>query len=48
MPLVSRRILFAGSAGLLAAPAVAQRAVDFSGRTIEWVIPFSEGGGSDV
>ncbi len=26
----------------------AQEAVDFSGETIEWVIPFSEGGGSDV
>jgi tripartite-type tricarboxylate transporter receptor subunit TctC len=37
----------AGAAGL-ARPAIAQRAVDFSGRTIEWVIPFSEGGGSDV
>jgi len=24
------------------------RAVDFSGRTIEWVISFAEGGGSDV
>jgi tripartite-type tricarboxylate transporter receptor subunit TctC len=31
-----------------AAPAYAQRGVDFSGRTIEWVIPFAEGGGSDV
>jgi tripartite-type tricarboxylate transporter receptor subunit TctC len=48
MSIVSRRTLFAGSAGLLAAPAVAQRAVDFAGRTIEWVIPFAEGGGSDV
>lgn len=45
---IDRRTLFAGTAGLLAGPALAQRAVDFAGRTIEWVIPFAEGGGSDV
>jgi tripartite-type tricarboxylate transporter receptor subunit TctC len=28
--------------------AMAQSAVDFSGETIEWVVPFSEGGGTDV
>lgn len=45
---LDRRALLTGAAGLLAAPAHAQRATDFSGRTIEWVIPFAEGGGSDV
>lgn len=30
-----------------AAPATAQE-VDFSGQTVEWWVPFSEGGGSDV
>ena len=45
---LDRRALLTGAAGLLAAPAYAQRGVDFSGRTIEWVIPFAEGGGSDV
>lgn len=41
--------LLAGTAacGLLA-PAVARAAVDFSGRTIEWIVPFSQGGGTDV
>ena len=29
---------------LMSAPALAE--VDFSGKTIEWVIPFSESGGS--
>src|SRR5690554_2288750 len=37
----------AAAAISLAAPAAAQD-VDFSGRTVEWWIPFSEGGGSDV
>ena len=47
-----RREFLAGAAGALAVAmlpgtsALAQ--VDFSGQTIEWVIPFSEGGGSDV
>ncbi len=45
---IRRRSLLAGAATLVAAPAIAQRAVDFTGKTIEWVIPFSEGGGSDV
>ncbi len=38
--------VIAGSAALaLAGPAAAE--ADFSGKTIEWIIPFSEGGGSD-
>ena len=37
--------LAAGAAMVLAAPAWAQ--VSFEGETIEWIIPFSEGGGSD-
>lgn len=51
---ITRRTLMAGGAALASAPVVAQaqtRAdsrVDFSGRTLEWVIPFAEGGGSDV
>jgi tripartite-type tricarboxylate transporter receptor subunit TctC len=52
MTIVTRRGLLAASAGaggLLAAGAPkAQTGVDFAGRTLEWVIPFSEGGGSDV
>jgi tripartite-type tricarboxylate transporter receptor subunit TctC len=48
MRAIDRRTMLAGAAGLVAAPAIAQRAVDFAGRTIEWVIPFAEGGGSDV
>ena len=41
----SRRTLMGFmAAASLAAPAVAE--VDFSGKTIEWVIPFSENGGS--
>ncbi len=39
--------LAAGAMALgLAGPAAAE--VDFSGQTIEWIIPFSTGGGSDV
>jgi len=39
--------LAAGAMALgLAGPAAAE--VDFSGQTIEWIIPFSAGGGSDV
>ncbi len=38
--------LAAGVAALaLAGPAAAE--VDFSGKTVQWIIPFSEGGGSD-
>jgi len=37
--------LAAGAAMVLSAPAFAQ--VSFEGETIEWIIPFSEGGGSD-
>jgi tripartite-type tricarboxylate transporter receptor subunit TctC len=47
MTQLRRRTLLAGAGGLLAAPALAQ-GVDFAGKTIEWVIPFAEGGGSDV
>ncbi len=36
----------AATLGLSAPSAMAQ--VDFSGRTIEWIIPFATGGGSDV
>jgi tripartite-type tricarboxylate transporter receptor subunit TctC len=45
----SRRALFGLTAAaglLLAAPASAE--VSFAGKTIEWIIPFSTGGGSDV
>ena len=51
MTLITRRTALAGTAALAAAPlasANAQAGVDFSGRTLEWVIPFAEGGGSDV
>ena len=48
MTRIHRRRLLAGAGGLIAAPALAQGSVDFAGKTIEWVIPFSEGGGSDV
>ncbi len=46
-----RRAILGGAAGLGAAallPAGAARAQDFAGRTIEWVIPMSVGGGSDT
>ena len=36
-----------GAAVALAGPAEAQKA-DFSGKRIEWIIPFQEGGGTDV
>lgn len=49
---LDRRAVLAGLGGasvaLVAPSGQAQKAVDFSGRTIEWVIPFGEGGGSDV
>lgn len=54
MNYLNRRTFLAGAAAVIAASsfsvssAFAQDAVDFSGETIEWVIPFSEGGGSDV
>jgi tripartite-type tricarboxylate transporter receptor subunit TctC len=48
MPQIRRRSFLAGATGLLAAPALALGSVDFAGKTIEWVIPFAEGGGSDV
>lgn len=46
---LSRRTALALAAGAAAlaftGPAMAQ--VDFSGKTVEWIIPFKEGGGSD-
>jgi tripartite-type tricarboxylate transporter receptor subunit TctC len=48
---MDRRGLMRLGAGLGAAaalPAGAARAQDFSGRTIEWIIPMSVGGGSDT
>ena len=49
-PIINRRTalsLAAGAAAFAAAgPARAQ--VSFSGRTVEWIIPFSTGGGSDT
>ena len=53
MQAITRRLKGAVAAALtaasltVAAPAAAQD-VDFAGQTIEWWIPFSEGGGSDV
>lgn len=48
--LSSRRscLRLAAAAALLVAAAPAANAADFAGKTIEWVIPFSVGGGSDV
>lgn len=40
-------VLAAVSTAALALPG-AGRAADFSGKTIEWIIPFKEGGGSDT
>jgi tripartite-type tricarboxylate transporter receptor subunit TctC len=48
---LDRRDFLVGSSALAATTLSGTRAraaVDFSGKTIEWVIPFSEGGGSDV
>lgn len=47
-----RRVVLAGvaagaAAALLTSASTAALAVDFSGKTIEWVIPFAVGGGSD-
>jgi len=39
--------LGAATLGLTSAPALAQGA-NFAGKTVEWIIPFSTGGGSDV
>jgi hypothetical protein len=38
--------IVAGAAVALSMTATAQADVDFSGKTIEWTIPFSETGGS--
>jgi len=47
---ITRRValgIFAGAVALgLAGPAAAE--VDFAGKTVEWIIPFSAGGGSDT
>lgn len=43
-----RALLAAAGAATLPAPAVRAQGVAFAGQTIEWVIPFAEGGGSDV
>lgn len=51
---LKRRTFLTGMAAVVAAStfsisnAFAQDDVDFSGETIEWIIPFAEGGGSDV
>ena len=50
---ITRRHFMATSAaaaglGMLSAKDIAHAAVDFSGETVEWWMPFSEGGGSDV
>jgi tripartite-type tricarboxylate transporter receptor subunit TctC len=37
-----------GTMGALVLPRSAAAQVDFSGRTIEWIIPFATGGGSDT
>ena len=41
-------VLGAGALGATLLPRGASAQVDFSGRTIEWIIPFSTGGGSDT
>ncbi len=48
MTILTRRasLALAAAFALAAAPAVAAD-VDFSGETVEWIIPFKEGGGSD-
>jgi len=48
MNTIGRRSLLGTAALGAALPARAQAPVDFAGRTIEFVIPFAEGGGSDV
>jgi len=40
--------IFAAAAAALTLGAPAQAQVDFSGKTIEWIIPFATGGGSDT
>ncbi len=49
MTLLHRRALLGGAAGAFAIGAArAQAPITFAGRTIEFVIPFAEAGGSDV
>lgn len=45
---IGRRTLLGAAAMGVATPARAQAPVSFAGRTIEFVIPFAEAGGSDV
>jgi tripartite-type tricarboxylate transporter receptor subunit TctC len=40
--------LGAGTMGAMMLPGAAQSQVSFAGRTIEWIIPFATGGGSDT
>ncbi len=48
MMIIPRRSLLGAAAAAAALPAHAQAPVNFAGRTIEFVIPFAEAGGSDV
>jgi tripartite-type tricarboxylate transporter receptor subunit TctC len=49
MPQIRRRAALGAALALpFAAGARAQAPVSFAGQTIEWIIPFAEGGGSDV
>jgi tripartite-type tricarboxylate transporter receptor subunit TctC len=45
---ITRRAALALGAGAALSFAAPVRAADFSGQTIEWIIPFSPGGGSDT
>ena len=49
-PVLTRRAFMAAAAAasMTLAPAPASAQVDFSGQTIEWIIPYGTGGGSDV
>lgn len=44
---VARRAVFGLAVGLAVTFALPINAADFTGKTVEWVIPFKEGGGSD-
>jgi hypothetical protein len=48
MPILSRRALLGAAAIGASAPLTARAQANFAGRTIEFVIPFAEAGGSDV
>ncbi len=47
MRYISRLAAAAAAAALALAGTLPAQAADFTGKTIEWIIPFSEGGGSD-